>query len=173
MGLQACVESPQLLAQLGGAMLEEVDALDRRLIQLTWMGRCAEPQLQECNLQPLLAGWAQERGITRLECPSLRVCLDPDLIRVAFFQLCDNADRHAGGVSRLRVVANDLDWQLQLDDSGEGWPEGLVAWLKDPQLWRGQIALGLPLVQKVLASHGGKLLLDQPPACWTVPRGVA
>lgn len=172
MGLQACIETPVLLAQLGQPLLQEVDRLDRRLIQLSWMGRCAQPQMQECNLQPVLAAWAQERGLPEVECPPLRVSFDPDLIKAALFQLCDNAELHAGGVSQVRVVADDSSWQLQLTDRGAGWPEGLADWLQDPQLWHGQIALGLPLVQKVLSCHGGTLLMDRPPAGWILPLGV-
>lgn len=171
-GLQACRETPELFAQLGEALLEEVERLDRRLLQLSWMARCADPQRQPCNLQALLNGWAQEMGLPLVDCPVVRVTLDPDLFRAAFEQVCHNAERHAGGVAEVRVTVSDSHWQLQVGDRGKGWPEGLPAWLsEDPDLWQGQIALGLPLVKKVLSCHAGSLQLDRPPLRWTVPLG--
>lgn len=171
-GLQACRETPELFSALNEAMLEEVERLDHRLVQLGWMVRSAEPQKRECNLQALVASWATERGIARVECPEARVCLDPDLLRAAFNELCDNAVRHGGGIAALSVVAGPSAWELQLSDQGPGWPAGLKEWLEDPQLWHNQIALGLPLVKKLLASHGGSLVLDHPPARWIVPHGL-
>lgn len=171
-GLQACRETPDLFAALSEAMLEEVERLDHRLVQLGWMVRSAEPQMRECNLQALVAGWASERGIEKIDCPAVQARLDPDLLRAAFNQLCDNATRHGGGVVGVLVTATDSLWQLEIHDNGPGWPDGLKEWLQDPQLWHNQIALGLPMVQKVLAGHGGSLVLDEPPARWIVPRAL-
>ena len=170
-GLQACQENPQLFAELHSALLDEVERLDHRLFQLGWMARCSDPHKQECLLPALLAAWTQERGLAEVDCPAVRVMLDPDLMGVAFDQLCDNAERHGGGVTGVRVVVSQDSWQLHVGDRGPGWPEGLEEWLRDPQLWRGQIALGLPLAQRVLASHQGRILLDQSPAGW-IAHGV-
>ena len=74
-----------------------------------------------------------------------------------------------------QISASDSLWQLQLDDNGPGWPEGLARWLEDPQLWHYQLALGSPLVQGVLAAHGGGPLLDQGPGrfplSWVLEKG--
>lgn len=171
MGLEACCQSPALLTQLGPAMLEELNRLDRRLQQLNWLARCEHASAQLHDVPSLVAGWCADRGLSLTECPPFQARLDPDLMRAAFIEICENAQTHAGGVRQVRIDFTEDRWQLEVLDHGPGWPTGLASWLEQPQLWNGQIALGLPLVQKVLSQHGGKLLLEKAPACWSAARG--
>ena len=81
----------------------------------------------------------------------------------------DNAVKHGGGYlgTGLRVIGQRL--HLEIFDHGRGWPDNSHDWLKDPQLWNGQIALGLPLAQKVAQAHGGELLLEGGSAALSLP----
>ena len=159
MGLQACRESPDMLAVLGEALLQEVDKLDGRLVQLGWMARCGAPHREECSIQLLVESWAQERGLEDLKLAQVRALVDPDLLKAALDQLFQNAQTHGGGCSQVCLTVQDMRFRLEVCDQGTGWPDGLPEWLEDPQLWRGQIALGLPLAQRVARAHQGELLL--------------
>lgn len=169
MGLQACRESPEMLGMLGEALLQEVDRLDGRLLQLSWMARCSSPSRDEVHVQLVVEGWAQEKGLGQLQLEPVRASVDSDLIKAALDQLYENAVVHGGGYSgtSLRVTGRRL--QLEIHDGGKGWPDNLHEWLKDPQLWGGQIALGLPLAQKVARAHDGELLLEPGRAGLSIP----
>jgi len=169
MGLQACRESPEMLAVLGEALLQEVDKLDGRLVQLGWMARCGAPHRDECNVQLVVESWAQERGLENLKLESVRACIDPDLLKAALDQLYTNAQTHGGGCSEVRLAVLGRRLELEVRDQGKGWPEGLFEWLKDPQLWKGQIALGLPVAQRVAWAHQGELQLEHGLAALSLP----
>lgn len=169
MGLQACRESPEMLGVLGDALLQEVDRLDSRLIQLNWIARCSAPNRDEVNVHMVVESWAKEKGVEQLPLEPIRASIDPDLIRAALDQLYDNAVAHGGGYvgTNVRMLGRRL--QLEVRDQGKGWPDSIHNWLKDPQLWNGQIALGLALAQKVAQAHDGELLLESGSAALSIP----
>lgn len=158
-----------MLTMLGGALLEEVDRLDGRLIQLNWMARCGAPTRDEVHVHLIVEGWAKDKGVGGLQLEPVQASLDPDLIKAALDQLHDNALKHGGGYEGigLRVIGRRL--HLEVLDQNKGWPENIYDWLKDPQLWNGQIALGLPLAQKVAQAHEGDLLLEPGSAALSIP----
>lgn len=159
MGLQACRESPDMLAVLGEALLQEVDRLDGRLIQLNWMARCKAPNRDLVNLHSVVESWARERGLDNLNLEAVQACVDPDLLRAALDQLHDNAQQHGGGYQGLSLVLTGRRLLLEMQDQNKGWPNHIYDFLKDPQLWEGRIALGLALVQRVAQAHEGELIL--------------
>ncbi|MBX3165959.1 MAG: HAMP domain-containing histidine kinase [Candidatus Eremiobacteraeota bacterium] len=169
MGLQACRESPEMLGMLGEALLQEVDRLDGRLIQLSWMARCSAPNRDQMQVHLVVEGWAKEKGLEQLKLEPVRASIDPDLLKAALDQLYDNAVKHGGGYGGtfLRMTGRRL--QLEIHDAGKGWPGNIYDWLKDPQLWNGQIALGLPMAQKVAQAHEGELVLEPGSAGLSIP----
>ena len=169
MGLQACRESPDMLALLGDALLQEVDRLDGRLIQLNWMARCGAPNRDQVNVHRVVEGWAKDKGVAGVQLEPVQASIDPDLVKAALDQLYDNAEQHGGGYSGLGLRVTGGRLHLEVRDQKRGWPDNLSEWLKDPQLWGGQIALGLPLVQKVAVAHGGELLLKPGSAALSIP----
>ena len=169
MGLQACRESPEMLGILGEAMLQEVDKLDGRLVQLGWIARCGGPQRQECNVHRVVEDWAQERGLENLKLESVCSTVDPDLLKAALDQLFQNAQTHGGGCTGVWVSRQGERLILDVRDQGEGWPEAIHEWLKDPQLWQGQIALGLAVAQRVAWAHQGELVLEPGSAALSLP----
>lgn len=169
MGLQACRESPEMLAVLGEAMLQEVDKLDGRLVQLGWMARCGAPHRDECNVHLVVEGWAQDRGLECLKLEPVRASIDPDLLKAALDQLYNNAQSHGGGCTQVCLTVQGERLNLEVRDQGKGWPAELHEWLKDPQLWNGQIALGLAVTQRVAWAHQGELLLQHGSAALSLP----
>jgi signal transduction histidine kinase len=169
MGLQACRESPDMLALLGDALLQEVDRLDGRLIQLNWMARCSAPNRDQVNVHLVVEGWAKDKGVEGLQVEPVQASIDPDLLKAALDQLYDNAVQHGGGYSGIGLRVTGRRLHLEVRDGNRGWPDNIYDWLKDPQLWGGQIALGLPLVQKVAVAHEGELLLEPGSAALSIP----
>ena len=169
MGLQACRESPDMLAVLGEALLQEVDRLDGRLIQLNWMARCNAPNCDEVNVHLVVEGWAKEKGLEQLQLEPVRASVDPDLLKAALDQMHDNAVRHGGGYTGTTLRVSGRRLHLEISDHGKGWPDNIYDWLKDSQLWNGQIALGLPLAQRVAQAHGGELILEGGSAALSLP----
>ncbi len=169
MGLQACRESPEMLAVLGEALLQEVDRLDGRLIQLNWMARCKAANRDELNVHLVVEGWAREKELDGLQLEPVRASVDPDLLKAALDQLYDNAVAHGGGYIGTSLRLTGAGLQLDILDGGTGWPDRIIDWLKDPQLWAGQIALGLPLAQKVARAHEGELVLEPGRAGLSIP----
>lgn len=161
MGLQACRESPEMLAMLGDALLQEVDRLDARLIQLNWMARCGAPERDEVNLHLVVDSWATEKGVANLRLEPVQASLDPDLVKAALDQLYDNAVKHGGGYIGTTLRVSEGRIRLEIADRGSAWPDNISEFLQDPQLWNGQLALGLALAQRVARAHQGELELGE------------
>ncbi|MBS2036646.1 HAMP domain-containing histidine kinase [bacterium] len=169
MGLQACRESPDMLTVLGEALLQEVDCLDRRLIQLNWMARCGAPNPELVNVHAVVEGWAADRGVSGLQLEPVQAHLDADLFKAGLDQLYDNALKHGGGCLGVRLLVTGQRLLLEVRDQDKGWPDNIYDWLKDPQLWRGQVALGLAVAQRVARAHGGELILEPGSAALSIP----
>lgn len=164
-GLQACQATPDLFGDLAEALLEEVERVDRRMLQLSWLGRCTYPHPRPIDLGDLVAGWSgqvTESWVTRG---------DPDLLQAAFLEVRQNAETYGGGLSEVRLLPQAQGgWSLRVGHRGGNWPEHLQGWLEqqDMPLWNGQLALGLRLVQQVLEVHQGRLILEPNGLCWEV-----
>jgi signal transduction histidine kinase len=120
--------------------------------------------------------------------PDVPVMIDGDhaaLLRV-LVNLLDNAARHARSHVELRVVADEAEVRFEVLDDGPGIDPGDLPQLFDP-LFRadrtrnsatGGAGLGLAIVQRLTAAHGGSVSAANRPeggACFTVrhPGGVA
>ena len=87
---------------------------------------------------------------------------DATLLMTALGNLIGNAERHAAGVRALRVRREAAAVRFEVDDQGAGIPEDELPRIFEP-FYRGSAAgrragagLGLALVQRIAASHGGK-----------------
>ena len=128
---------------------------------------------QSCDprwlLEAVLAEWPEGRVEASWPVLPARLQCDPGLLRVALRNLLSNADRHAPQVLAIRVhAAPDGDGGLCITVSNPGDP---LPADEIPRLFqkyfRGRIAqhkpgagLGLYLVQRIAALHGGKVTLD-------------
>ena len=79
---------------------------------------------------------------------------DATLVARALANLLDNARRHAGGATALRVGARGGFVVFDVEDSGPGFPADKTA----PRA-EGSLGLGLVLVRRIADAHHGMLTL--------------
>jgi len=91
---------------------------------------------------------------------------DATLLARALANLLDNADKHGGGVTRLRVDLQDDLVEFAVEDDGPGFSEGLGDRAFDPferggsDGGRSSLGLGLSLVRRIAEAHGGSAAAD-------------
>jgi heavy metal sensor kinase len=99
--------------------------------------------------------------------------VDPTRIRQALGNLVDNALRHTptGGWVRMQLRRSPGSLSLAVVDSGEGFPEALLADAFDPfrrgdparSRDHGGAGLGLAIVRAVAEAHGGRVAASNNP----------
>ncbi len=99
---------------------------------------------------------------------------DPELLRRALLNLLLNAAQaNGGGEIRVTVKPVGTEWcEISVADNGPGIPAELRDKVLQPFFTTRSsgTGLGLPLVQKTAASHGGRVDLDHPGEGGTVVR---
>ncbi len=88
---------------------------------------------------------------------------DPTLVARAVANLLENAKRHGGGVSTLRVTTRGSLVVFEVEDDGAGLPEGDEARIFEPFYRRPReggesqsLGLGLALVKRIAEAHAGR-----------------
>ena len=93
---------------------------------------------------------------------------DPTLLGRALANLLENATRHGGGVSALRVTEEPRALVFSVEDAGAGFGEGESSQLFQP-FRRGAsskegeqpgLGLGLALVRRIAEAHGGRTFAE-------------
>ncbi|MGO8969331.1 MAG: ATP-binding protein [Myxococcaceae bacterium] len=96
---------------------------------------------------------------------------DPTLLGRALANLLENASRHGGGATALRVTEEGRSLVFSVEDSGPGFARGEDAALFQP-FRRGTtskqgeqlgLGLGLALVRRIAEAHGGQAFAENKP----------
>ncbi len=121
-------------------------------------------------MQPELAG--RDIGVVRagaLDAP-LIARGDKDLLYRAFYNIMSNAIQAMGSSGSLTLTfarrpGPPAEIEILFHDSGPGFPEGSLSQLLDPFFTTKDdgTGLGLPIVNNIIASHGGSLALSNAP----------
>ncbi len=95
-------------------------------------------------------------------------CGDTMLIRRALANLLRNAKVHGGGVTRVEVSCVDDVLTIAVEDDGPGLPSSerqrlFDAFVQNRATNSGSLGLGLFLVKRVAAVHGGDVFADERP----------
>ncbi len=94
-----------------------------------------------------------------------RECMaDPTLLLRALANLLDNAKKHGGGASCLRVKFEKDEVSFDVEDGGRGLAQGEETRIFEPFYRRsdekareqGSLGLGLSLVSRIAEAHGGR-----------------
>jgi signal transduction histidine kinase len=149
------------------AEIMEIDALVGQLLA------SARLDFAEVSLRPLDApevarraleragGVQRDDGVLALESPAddLKFEGDPTLLARALANLLDNARRHGGGVTALRVRARTGFVVFEVEDRGPGFAAGAAKEGRAEE----SLGLGLVLVRRIADAHKGRLLLGNRP----------
>jgi two-component system, OmpR family, sensor kinase len=104
-----------------------------------------------------------------LEVPSSPLLIEADatLLARALANLLDNAQKHGGGVARLRLQARGERVAFEVEDDGPGLVAGEESRIFEPFYRRerggrdaGSLGLGLALVKRIAEAHGGRVLAE-------------
>jgi len=145
----------------------EVDEMDRLVGELLARSRLDFEQVQT---RPLDAADLARRALERqgldldlLDAPGRYAFEgDPTLLQRALANLLDNARRHAGGVTALRVRRAGDALRFEVEDGGDGFDASAF----EPFVGNGSkgrhpsLGLGLALARRIAEAHGGTLDVD-------------
>ncbi len=151
--------------------IAELDALIEEMLLSSRLG--ASRSLERSEEVDLLALAAEEASHfdRSVEGQPVVVHGDPNLLRRLTRNLLDNAERHAGGATRVRVDRNASGHaELSVEDRGTGIPEDEREKIFEP-FYRSAHAtraakgfgLGLALVRQIARAHGGEVRYVAPP----------
>ena len=139
--------------------------------------RPRQPRQDEVNVvdvinkaMAFLGGEFQRQGVeVELELPHpFFLSGDPDLLYRAFYNVLINAQQAIQGTGRIVIRGTRLDngdVELSFQDNGPGFPPDELDKPLDPFYTTKDTGtgLGLPIVQSIVASHGGTLELANAP----------
>jgi two-component system, OmpR family, sensor kinase len=163
----------RVLLEIGrqsGVKPATLDELEREVIEIdTLVGELlASARLDFAALtpRPLDGAEVARRALERagVDCALLSVASDAaalgfegdaTLVARALANLLDNARRHGGGVTALRIAARDGVVSFDVEDGGPGFP----ADDKSTRRAEGSLGLGLVLVRRIADAHHGSLTL--------------
>ncbi len=158
-----------------------LDEIEREAIEIdTLVGELlasARLEFQAFSPKPIDAAESARRALERAgepaaklrgEPPALRFLGDPTLVARALANLIDNARKHGGGLDGVAVRARPGAVIFEVTDHGPGFKPGEEARVFDrfsrSDGSHGSLGLGLSLVQRIAAAHGGQTTATNRPA---------
>jgi nitrogen fixation/metabolism regulation signal transduction histidine kinase len=157
----------RLFSESARAVLEEVDRLKRIVDEFSQFARLPRPELASWELadvvQPVMALYAAHDGI-RFEVTldrGAQVSVDRDQLTQVLVNLVKNAEEAMvgrTGAIHVRVKAGP-EVRLEVEDEGPGIPAELKGRLFEPYVTTKPqgTGLGLPIAQRIIQEHGGRL----------------
>ncbi len=175
-----------VLADCETIVTEEVTSLRNLVRSFSDFARLPAPELNGVDVRALVDDLARlygERLATDLPAGAITVVLDAAQIRRALVNLIDNglaACRRAGRPERVTLGAHIASAMVvvTVHDAGDGITPENRARIFEPDFTtdREGLGLGLPIVDGIVAGHGGTIAVDSVPGAGTtftvtVPQG--
>jgi signal transduction histidine kinase len=162
----------QLFESGTGAILEEVDRLNRIVSEFSEYARLPEPKRRRDDIETILdsivALYEADPNVevrrTR-ETTLPRVAVDRDLIARAIGNVVDNAAREAaaqGGAIEIRTRLDGSTAEISVRDHGPGFEESFLPRVFEPYVTsrEGGTGLGLAIAHRIVIEHGGTIVAD-------------
>lgn len=162
---------------------EEAARLNRLVTDLLRFARPAKLQRAEVDLAELARAeeWraGAERAVdVRVDGEPVRVMADASLLRVALVNLVENACQASPDGGSVTVAIDELEHdgeryaRVEVRDEGVGMNDGVLGRAADPFFTTrpSGTGLGLPIVQRIVRAHGGRLELESRPGAGTTAR---
>ena len=139
--------------------------LDHPDLQMDWRSVPLEPWLEQTTEKYRAAG----KTLVIERDPGLDAAMmDARLMALAASNLLSNAQRHASSICRLRIRRYGDGFEMSVDDDGKGVPEAArdsvfkaFTRLDDSRSREtGGYGLGLAIVARIAALHGGDAIVD-------------
>jgi len=160
--------------ELAGIVVGEVDRLDKVVKDFLEYARPAPIEREPVRLTQvldscveLLAPVVRERSVAinrRWPADETAVRGDPNQLRQAFLNLMLNAIQaiQPGGSVELAVSQSGSETRVVVRDNGPGIPADKLRHVFEPFFTTkvGGAGLGLAIAQRIVAGHGGRLLLE-------------
>ncbi len=166
--LRLAVEMMKGEDDLKASAARQVEEIDRLIQQFMDYARDARTEGKETfNLSNLVAGILQELRIEGGVAEGLVMTGQKELIRRAIINLVENALKYGAPPVRISLRQTGSDTFVEVTDTGGGFDPALAADLIKP-FRRGQheahiagSGLGLTIVGRVAAAHGGELVFER------------
>ena len=148
-----------------GAILAQVERLDRLSGELLTMTQRRVPAYETVNLSDFLAAIATDwpKTALRMEAPDSSAQFDPELTRRALDNLIQNAARHApdGTEIVVRAVIVPGAMRFEVEDSGPGVADAVRDTLFEPFVTSRAdgTGLGLAIAREMVQAQGGQITL--------------
>jgi signal transduction histidine kinase len=173
------------IARGGGADAKTLSEIEQEIVEIdSLVGELlASARLDFTAIQPraLDAKDLAERALERAGLSKDRLAIeggpthfeaDPTLVARALANLIENAGKHGGGVTALRIKAETHALRFEVDDAGGGFLEGETERVFQPFYRRPVnpngdkdqaslgLGLGLSLVRRIAEAHGGRAFAE-------------
>jgi signal transduction histidine kinase len=128
-------------------------AIDKRPVQIDALAAVA---LEQAGLAPELLRVEGEPG----------TIADATLVKRAIANLIDNARVHGGGAVAVAITRRDHELEIIVEDAGPGVPLAERERVFEPFARAGlggSLGLGLALVRRIAAAHGGRSWIEDRP----------
>jgi signal transduction histidine kinase len=156
--------------ELGEIISSEVDRTNLLVTRFLAFARPLEPQREVTDINAVIERAARHANveIVRDYSPDIpKLAIDPALMEQVFINLLSNAAQASEPGARITVSTRRTDggFQISVIDQGSGIPPDKIETIFNPFFTTKQsgVGLGLAIVSKIVAGHGGKMTVDSEP----------
>lgn len=169
----AAKSRPEVLAEMAEFIRSDVDRMNGLITSFLNFARPLQIHPVTADLEPVIQDVVRETGTlaaeagvpVQVEMPVGKqgavFAFDPELMRIVLLNLLQNAVQASvsGGVVTLRVIPEELQIRIMLEDQGKGIdPQHLESIFNPFFTTKPQgVGLGLAIVSKIIDEHGGRI----------------
>ena len=163
-------EQNTMTRELGDIISSEVDRTNLLVTRFLAFARPLEPQRELADITTVIDRAVGHANVTvvRDYSPDVpKLAIDPALMEQVFINLLSNAAQASEPDQPIKVATRRTEngVQVSVTDHGSGIPPDKLETIFNPFFTTKQdgVGLGLAIVSKIVAGHGGKMTVDSEP----------